>query len=414
MIPNTETTDLYFGYGSNLDMQDWEKWCTEHGRDPNSVEVLPGIYFLPDYELAFDYYSHGRGGGALDVVEKRGHVVAGKLFKVNEEGWKALDAKEGAPNYYERKTVQVFSEDGKTRKDPGKSHSVITYVVTSDKKTREHQKPTEEYVEAVLRGYDSHGITEKYPWAKKQLLESSLGIKVKSAVNHIFTYGTLREGEERSHILAEFSEKMYKDCKVIGNLISLGSYPGLIRTMICENCGKEVIGEIHYSSINPDTIKDIENLKYSDSSLYCYVMDSIDKEFKKTSEFCGSDEKLKLISKKRIIKMHQDYVQKDLKIRKEFVDELVRDNPPGITCEKCDEEIEQHYGFVMGEIHHTPKIQNALKTLDQIEGFRGYEEKNSLFDRILVQSDDKLCWTYQWAGSLDDGRIILSGRWRKK
>ena len=310
MIHKTETTHLCFGYGSNLDLQDWERWCKEQGRDPNSVEALPGIYLLPDYELAFDYYSHGRGGGALDVVEKRGHVVAGKLFKVNEEGWKALDAKEGAPNYYERKTVQVLGEDGK-------SHNVITYVVTADKKTTEHQTPTEEYVQAVLRGYDSHGITEKYPWAKKQLLESSLGHAVKSTANHIFTYGTLREGEERSHIIAEFSEKMYKDCKVHGDLISLGSYPGLIRTMTCKNCYEEI-------------------------------------------------------------------------------------------------ELKKGQGFVIGEIHHTPKIQNALKTLDQIEGFRGYGEKNSLFDRILVQYDDKLCWTYLWAGSPDDGTIIESGDWCKR
>ena len=108
---------------------------------------------------------------------------------------------------------------------------------------------------------------------------------------------------------------MYKDCKVIGNLISLGSYPGLIRTM---------------------------------------------------------------------------------------------------TCKNCDEEIELVDDFVIGEVHHTPKIQNALKTLDQIEGFEGYGENDSLFDRILVQSDDKLCWTYLWAGSSDDGAIIESGDWCKR
>ena len=309
MIPKTETTDLYFGYGSNLDWQDWEKWCNEHGKDPNSIEALPGIYLLPDYELAFDYRSSGRRGGVLDVVKKRGHVVVGKLFKVSKQGFDALDEKEGVPvNVYEQKTVQVLGEDGK-------SHNVITYVVKKEEDEKEeHHTPNPEYVKIVLRGYDSHGITEKYPWAKKQLLESSLGHAVKSTANHIFTYGTLREGEERSHIIAEFSEKMYKDCKVHGDLISLGSYPGLIRTM---------------------------------------------------------------------------------------------------TCKNCDEEIELDDDFVIGEVHHTPKIQNALKTLDQIEGFRGYGEKNSLFDRILVQCDDKLCWTYLWAGSSDDGTVIESGDWCK-
>ena len=289
-------SDYHFGYGSNLNWDDWKKWCSERGKDPNSLKVEPGTFFLPDYELDFHYYSGGRDGGALDVVKLRGHAVAGKLFKVSDDGWDSLDAKEGHPTFYERKKVEVLSENGELR-------TAITYVVVPDRVKKEHVPPRPNYIEAVERGYEYHGITKAHLWAKTQLLASAKGKVTKSAVNHLFIYGTLREGEERSEILSEFSSKAYKDCKIRGRLIDLpGGYPGLI---------------------NGD-------------------------------------------------------------------------------------------GWVVGEIHHTPKIQNALKKLDMIEGFKGYGEDGSLFHRIQTYSNDIPCWTYVYAGSPDDGPVIESGDWLKR
>ena len=71
-------------------------------------------------------------------------------------------------------------------------------------------------------------------------------------------------------------------------------------------------------------------------------------------------------------------------------------------------------GSVVGEIHHTPKIQNALKKLDMIEGFKGYGEDGSLFHRVLTYSNDIPCWTYVYARSPDDGPVIESGDWLKR
>ena len=293
-------SDYHFGYGSNLNWDDWKKWCSERGKDPNSLKVEPGTFFLPDYELDFHYYSGGRDGGALDVVKLRGHAVAGKLFKVSDDGWDSLDAKEGHPTFYERKKVEVLSENGELR-------TAITYVVVPDRVKKEHVPPRPNYIEAVERGYEYHGITisnlifkKAHLWAKTQLLASAKGKVTKSAVNHLFIYGTLRGGEERSEILSEFSSKAYKDCKIRGSLIDLrGGFPGLI---------------------NGD-------------------------------------------------------------------------------------------GWVVGEIHHTPKIQNALKKLDMIEGFKGYGEDGSFFHRVLTYSNDIPCWTYVYAGSTDDGPVIESGDW---
>ena len=294
-------SDYHFGYGSNLDLDDWKKWCDDYGRKSNEMQVEPGIFFLPDYELDFHYKSGSRGGGALDVVERPGHVVAGKLFKVTGDGWKSLDAKEGAPNYYERKQVEVLSENGEQR-------TAITYVVTQAKAEKNHVPPAPGYIEIVERAYDHYGITKSHPWAKEQLAASGKGKVTKSAVDHLFIYGTLRDGEERSGILSEFSSKVYNGCKIRGKLINLqgGRYPGLI----------------------------------------------------------SGD------------------------------------------------------GSVVGEIHHTPDIENTLKDendgLDMIEGFNGYGEKDSLFRRILTYSNEIPCWTYVYARSPDDGPIIESGDWCKR
>ena len=292
-------SDYHFGYGSNLDLDDWKKWCDNHGRKSNEMQVEPGIFFLPDYELDFHYESGRRGGGALDVVERPGHAVAGKLFKVTGDGWKSLDVKEGAPNYYERKQVEVLSENGEQR-------TAITYVVTQSKAKENHVPPAPGYIEIVERAYDHYGITKSHPWAKEQLVASGKGRVTKSAVDHLFIYGTLREGEERSGILSKFSRKVYKDCKIRGRLIDLpGGYPGLIS---------------------------------------------------------GDDS-------------------------------------------------------VVGEIHHTPDIENTLKDkndgLDMIEGFNGYGEKDPLFRRILTYSNEIPCWTYVYARSPDDGPVIESGDWCK-
>ena len=180
-------------------------------------------------------------------------------------------------------------------------------MVTQAKDEKKHVPPAPGYIEIVERAYDHYGITKSHPWAKEQLAASGKGKVTKSAVDHLFTYGTLRDGEERSGILSKFSIKVYKDCKIRGKLINLqgGRYPGLI----------------------------------------------------------SGD------------------------------------------------------GSVVGEIHHTPDIENTLKDendgLDMIEGFNGYGEKDSLFRRILTYSNEIPCWTYVYARSPDDGPIIKSGDWCK-
>ena len=80
------TKQLCFIYGSNLNNDDFEQWCVARGY-PSQLLKFVGRASLRDYELAFSYDSSSRGGGVLDIRERRGSVVPGGVFEVDSEGW---------------------------------------------------------------------------------------------------------------------------------------------------------------------------------------------------------------------------------------------------------------------------------------------------------------------------------------
>jgi hypothetical protein len=100
---------LYFAYGSNLNQQDFDDWCSRRGFSKGLLRFHSKAN-LPDFDLAFSYRSATRNGGVLDIKPRTGQLVPGVLFEIDDEGWDALDAKEGAPSVYKRFTVQVLNE----------------------------------------------------------------------------------------------------------------------------------------------------------------------------------------------------------------------------------------------------------------------------------------------------------------
>ena len=73
---------LYFGYGSNLDEQNWAAWCEDRGFLASSLEPH-GPAWLPDFEPDFHYQSRLRRGGALDLRARPGTLTPGALFRVH-------------------------------------------------------------------------------------------------------------------------------------------------------------------------------------------------------------------------------------------------------------------------------------------------------------------------------------------
>ena len=278
---------FYFAYGSNLNIDDLREYEKRKNKVfVDTINILDGIFFLPDYELQFPVKSPTRKGGVLDVTPNIGHAVAGKLFEI--DNWDLLDKKEGSPYFYKPIDITVIDENGKT-------FDAITYVVNSEKQEG-YQKPHEDYVRVVSEGYANFKILEKYPWAHENLISASEN-KQCSMIDIVFVYGTLKKSQCREQSMNEISLGS-KDEKVTAKMYNIGEFPA-------------------------------------------------------------------------------------------------------ITLEK---------GEVLGEIHKVKKEQESLESLDQIEGFVGYD-KSSLYNRILINSSQGMCWTYVWNRDIGSYPVIKSGNW---
>ena len=218
---------LYFAYGSNLDFEDWSKWCAKKQADPSGmVEIEPA--FLPDYELKFHYYSGNREGGAADVVPSSvGNLVPGVLFELNSKTLKLMDVKEGVNyNCYERKWVEVIKFDGSIVK-------ALTYVVCQEKIQNNYVEPTSKYVNLIRNGLIKRGLPIEY-------LDNSLGTGI-STLNYIFVYGTLMKQESRNGILEQYSAEFLGQNSITGKLLHLSNFPGMIH-----DDNSEISGELYH------------------------------------------------------------------------------------------------------------------------------------------------------------------------
>ncbi len=252
---------FYFGYGSNLNLEDWKEVTKKYNLKQDTIKAIPGIFFLPDYELEFHTFSSSRKGGVLDVIPKLGHVVVGKLFKVLDN-FEALDTKECHPHFYQREEVTILDEKGN-------QHKAITYRVCPEK-VKEFVKPATKYLNIVLKGYEDFEISKKYPWAKRQLLLSAKQKIDSSGVQHVFVYGTLCKGQTREKFISKFSKKIQHNQKIHGSLIDCGDYPGLIQS------SKIVYGEIHHTPSISETLESLDRIEgflgYDIESLFYRIL----------------------------------------------------------------------------------------------------------------------------------------------
>ncbi len=255
-------SNFYFAYGSNLnlkDLREYEKNAVNEKKSfVDSINILDEIFFLPDYQLQFSVYSKGREGGVLDVTPKVGHVVAGKLFEV--DNWDLLNTKEGSPNFYKRISITVIDENGKT-------FDAFTYVVNSKNK-REYEKPNQNYVKVVSEGYKEFGILEKFPWANENLISASENKKCKM-IDSMFVYGTLRKQEGREQIMNKISLDS-KNITINAKMYDIGAFPAIT---LEEGM---VYGEIHKikeESNSFETLDCVEGFtEYDESSLYHRIL----------------------------------------------------------------------------------------------------------------------------------------------
>jgi len=204
---------LYFGYGSNLDWNDWVQYCEKNNANPNGLKEREPAW-LVGHHLKFHYHSRGRKGGAADVVPiNEFHATPGALFDVDESAWSTLVAKEGAPWYYEEKNVLAIGSDGQL-------HDAVTFVVCNDRRKPDFQRPTDGYHGLIHDGLRHRGLsTTGLEMAMQHTFDTP-------TINHLFVYGTLMSGQKRFNQLESYVLSQH-DASVRGHLHHLGDYPGM-------------------------------------------------------------------------------------------------------------------------------------------------------------------------------------------
>jgi gamma-glutamylcyclotransferase (GGCT)/AIG2-like uncharacterized protein YtfP len=75
-------------------------------RCPNSTELGKG--FIKDYKIDFTKFSKKRKGGVADIVYSEGEIVCGVIYAISESDLAKLDAFEGYPTSYSRKSIPCF------------------------------------------------------------------------------------------------------------------------------------------------------------------------------------------------------------------------------------------------------------------------------------------------------------------
>jgi len=129
----------YFAYGSNMNPERMRK------RDVDFLKREHAI--LEGWRLAFNKIaSKNPKEGFANIVKDERCVVEGILYTIQESDIEKIDIYEGYPIHYERIKVTV-------KLNKGEEVESITYVAKSDK-VKEGLKPSKEYLEHLLKGYN--------------------------------------------------------------------------------------------------------------------------------------------------------------------------------------------------------------------------------------------------------------------
>jgi len=127
---------LYFAYGANLDTRGMELRCPGHKRIGRAV--------LKNYRLMFK--------SVADIEPAANHIVHGALYEITQEHLRSLDRFEGYPEFYIRKTLPVFT-------DEGKEVQAIIYLMNY---CRQYSSPHRGYLNIILSGCRQWQLPQKY------------------------------------------------------------------------------------------------------------------------------------------------------------------------------------------------------------------------------------------------------------
>ena len=131
--------NLYFAYGSNLDLEQMAQRCPD-------AEIV-GPVRLENYELRF------RGSGFATVAPKKGSVVYGLLWKLTPNCEQSLDRYEGYPHFYYKTELEL------PLAETGKKLTAFVYIMHEERKLG---IPTSAYIRTCVDGYRQFGFDLKH------------------------------------------------------------------------------------------------------------------------------------------------------------------------------------------------------------------------------------------------------------
>ena len=153
----------YFAYGSNMDKEDLDKWCKDHGYEIiKFLNVIPAK--LKGYKLSFNYRSSSRGAGAANIMKSEADAVYGLLIELEDKNKETIRKKEGYRSHcYDEIKVEVEVLDGKIVAD------VLTYKVFKEKESSVFEPPKKHYLELIKRAAEKYNFPENYKRFLKEI-----------------------------------------------------------------------------------------------------------------------------------------------------------------------------------------------------------------------------------------------------
>lgn len=141
-MSKSDTTVLYFAYGSNLDGAQMRSRCPSARKAGNAV--------LLGYAIAFGGWSSRWNGAVASVKPVLGSHVEGLLYRIEASDLLRLDLFEGCPTAYCRLRKNVLDDSDKRRR----AH---VYMQTPEY-FGDQALPSKRYFDVILREYKRNGF----------------------------------------------------------------------------------------------------------------------------------------------------------------------------------------------------------------------------------------------------------------
>jgi cation transport regulator ChaC len=143
-----------FAYGSNMNLTHLGRWFASRP-GPLGRVVHAEAATLENHRLIFNYYSDRRGSGAANIEAYQGGSLPGVALSVDGAGFRAIDAKEGYPERYDRARVHVLLDSGATV-------DAWAYIAQSKHTRSGLVRPARRYRDLMVEGAMSFELPEAH------------------------------------------------------------------------------------------------------------------------------------------------------------------------------------------------------------------------------------------------------------